>query len=351
MKILFMVFIVLFLIPQTISAQTYFLSVEGAGAFLKDTKIMIAESQDRVPVYMRYKDRPTFRIGGGIKFNEKFDLGIFYTHFKNIKQRNDNYAKNTLPIGHYEWDGRNFIFRDQPSTTGVTEVDLKFHTVDFELGYTIKFDKFDMRLMTGIRYAKYNNNLDSKIENYCMSQWVNSLRRVDEFDCNKRWAHLERNIHNRVSGVGPRLGVSFSVPFEIAGNKFKWISNTTGALLFTTQDFEHVTRWQNWNHTNQDKPAYLVNGFRKGYDRNDNNNDRWSSMSYTLGLEKGIQYSVPLSEGVSLDITAGYRYEGHFNTIYTSALTLPPLDRFGQYGSHADDIHIHGPFLRAIINF
>ena len=196
----------------------------------------------------------------------------------------------------------------------------------------MKFDKFDMRLMAGIRYAKYNNNLDSKIQNYCVSQWNNGQRRVEEFQCDERWAHLERNIHNRVSGVGPRLGISFSVPFEIAGNKFKWISNTTGALLFTTQDFEQVTRWQYWNNQRKSQPPYLFNAFRKGYDRNDVNNDKWNNFSYTLGLEKGIQYSVPLSEGVSLDITAGYRYEGHFNAIYTSALTLPPIDRFGQYG-------------------
>jgi len=120
-KLFAILFLCLF--PQIVFAQSFFITGEGRGAFLYDTKIAIAEDSKEIPIYMHFKDRASFKVGLGMRFAENWDVGFFYTHVNDVKQKDTRSMANTYAIGSY---GPGAQYSLQDGSTGYTEANFKY---------------------------------------------------------------------------------------------------------------------------------------------------------------------------------------------------------------------------------
>jgi len=213
-------------LPQNIFAQSFFITGEGRGAFLYDTKIAIAEDRYEKPIYMHFKDRASFKVGLGMRFAENWDLGFFYTHVNNVKQKDTRSMANTYAIGSY---GPGAQYSLQDGSTGYTEANLNIKAINFELGYTFKLERMDLRLMAGVKYAEHNMRFDNFRKGDCFKDLACSNVSFDK--------HRFIDLHN--AGAGPMLGLSIEVPFQIKNYNFSFIADVNGSLIISRHNWQH----------------------------------------------------------------------------------------------------------------
>lgn len=334
--------ILFLLIPQIAFAQTFFITGEGRGSFLHDTRISTGLTAEEKPIYLYYKDRPSYKVGVGMRFAENFDVGIFYTRLIEVKQRDDRSRANTIPINVI----RSENYTPNTATTGFSETDLSLDTIDFEVGYTFRLKKMDLRLMGGVRFEKYSHHYLDKREHDCLDQFACSL--ADAIP-RRKYSPLDytRNINVDGMSIGPRIGLSASIPFKIIGNDFKFIFGLDTAWLLVMPEFYHTDERISYSPTAADPKARPVYTFvRPNYD------DYRATSSMSVGANAGFQHSFNLAKGITLVATAGYHFDGRYQTgLYTSSYSHPPKRMLHFTGNPRDDILMHGPFLRTTINF
>ncbi len=333
MKILYFIsFLIILLVPQTIFAQTFFITGEGRGAFLYDTKIALAEDINKKPIFMHFKDRASFRVGAGMKFMENFDVGFFYTNITNIKQYDNRSMANTHFVG-IDLFRASADAKIHDESSGNASASLGIKTFDIELGYTMKLKRVNLRLMAGLRHTTHKMRFDGFRKNDCFSHFNK---------CSSRTYDFHRIIDLKNAAIGPRIGLSFEVPLPIENYDLKFVGAINGAFLISnhnwSHDFEIITTVPN-------QPPF------HSFYREDSD-FKATRISTSLDLEGGIKFTHKLADGITLETTAGYRFDGYYGEMFTASI----VDRFTaqlpvKYGQERDDVLIHGPFLRTSLRF
>jgi len=70
-----------------------------------------------------------------------------------------------------------------------------------------------------------------------------------------------------------------------------------------------------------------------------------------MGLKSGIKYSHKLSEGITLETTAGYYFDGYYGELFTASYTYRRERYPNKWGEERDNVLIHGPFIKTSIRF
>jgi len=336
MKHLIIIFLMIFL-PQNIFAQSFFITGEGRGAFLYDTKIAIAEDGNEKPIYMHFKDRASFKVGLGMRFAENWDLGFFYTHVNDVKQKDTRSMANTYPIGKHEFSPKDYVI--QEGTTGYSEVNLNIKAIDLELGYTFKLKRMDLRLVAGVKYAEHNMRFDSYRKGDCNDYY----RFQTHNSCAIESFAIHRLIDLSNAGAGPKAGVSVEIPFQIENYNFSFIGKAEGSVIVSI----HKSRQQHLTTLYTPKnPGGRIRPWPHAPEISAKTN-----ISYTMGLKGGIKYFHKLSEGITLETTAGYYFDGYYGELFTASYTHRRERDRNKWGSERDDVLIHGPFLRMGLTF
>jgi len=326
----FIILILCLLIPQVVFAQTFFITGETKRAFMHDTKIALAEDINEKPIFMHFKDRASLRVGAGMKFMESFDIGFHYTHIMNVKQSDNRSMANTIPIGIHAPGYGDYKIR--PISLGYAKATLGIKTFDFELGYTFKLQRMDLRLMGGVRHTTHKMRFDNFRKNDC------SARRCELWNFD-----IHRFIDLKNSATGPRFGVSIEVPLPIENYDLKFIGAVNGALLISKPNFLHA--FLTTNHLSDGR-------IRVQYYRNDRE-FKDTRISTSLDMEGGIKFTHKISDSITLETIGGYRFDGYYGELFTASYTHS-YDRVRarlKYGEERENVLMHGPFLRTTLNF
>ncbi len=344
-------------IAQNVAGAEYYFSYEARGAFFGFNKFTIAEGP-RLPFKEfdpdTYKDFPEFRIwrlkylgptgekhlmldfdasysqksGLGVRFKNRFDIGLFTTQLWNTSATNDpdSFADTIhLDTGNDWYISGTY---DTTKSKGLATHKFYFWNVDFETGYTFNISNMMIRLNGGIRYAEYYQDYRETRNNEMFG-----------FDQKgERIFHSLRTIDLDINGIGPRIGVGFNVP--ITGAEFLHIFTSFNYSWLISKktiiDQANSILWESQNpniYSWYDDQGYKVK----------NKDIRIDIME----IEGGIEYLFKIGEKASMVFKLGYRYDRHFNAFTNcghSKIVIAenrhnPKNRF--FGNCV--VHIHGP--------
>lgn len=375
-------------ISQNVKAQEFYISYEARGAFLGDNKFPVAESprkpalnetspwnikylgkQGGSPIYLKFDSSYSHKAGLGFKFKQGFDIGFFHSQLWNSSQTNDpdSFAGSILLDTSDSWYDFLPFNADKDKVWATNKY--KLWNVDLEIGYNFSLPRPDnlpnatFRIMTGIRYAEYNQNFIEKRTSATFGVYSNGERRLE----------AERIVNLKIKGIGPRLGLMFNLPTGL----FNLFGAVNYSILFSKRnindDSGHVIL--GWLPGHTDLHALVKKGLNPeenggkviwvqegGYQEKDKN-----IIIRNLEIEGGVEYIWTLNNKSSIVFNLGYRYDKHFNAMTTcgGAKVKNPDDRtFGKCKTHihsgkvshsahhlAEDFISHGPFLRTTFKF
>jgi hypothetical protein len=203
-----------------------------------------------------------------------------------------------------------------PSQT-TADAQLAYSYVDLEGGYNLKLGEiFDARLFGGVRYANFDQDIDTSgatLGNFFpLSSGVQEDGRQEV----SYW------------GVGPRIGASGRL--RICQSPFYLVSSVSGAVLFgdmRVREKQSVSFGPALNLLNTESTNYT------------------SRTAYNGEGEMGVLYDIsPVLQG--LDVTVGYRLAGWFGVNDTRTTT----PSFPSGESHANVV-TQGTFLRINVRY
>jgi len=305
-----LILIALLLLPHNLFATEFYIESELGGAFFTEKESMEEAGENLEP---HLKNSVFYKVGGGVLFDNNIDFGIFYNRLK-------SHSNNPAP---------DFF----------TNSKVKNESFDIELGYNFKAGKTKIRIMGGIRNAKYNQ---TTLENYTVENTGNG----NHF----QYKEYDSKYIRKMEGLGHRMGVSFIMP--IGNSNFSIIGETNWANLFMQKDSINMVE------TNVFTLRSLLSAGMPHSEPHEHIHDLLSHQEFTTSclqcekvvynfdLEIGIQHESKITENLIFQVAFGYRYDAQYNVrdkIYTSSkYTVNRLD---------EDIINHGIFARSTLRF
>jgi len=244
------------------------------------------------------------RIGGAYR-TKQWDFGIFYSGL-HVSGETDSSAQ--APMYLYPVLGVGF----SPYDTAFSEAEATYHILDFEAAYNFKLGQADVRLFGGLRYANFDQDVNTSFDYAPRAYNVVEKRDVDFW------------------GIGFRFGAGahkpLSGPWGVAGA-------VSGGVLFGDQD-TLTTQQQTGGGFIDDTQVSRSDGRTAGF----------------VDGEMGVTYSRETTNATNMVFTFGYRAESWFDVNNTQS---EPPTKSGQisgtiniYGTMYADQIFHGPFLR-----
>ena len=247
----------------------------------------------------------TGKAGLGIQFTETFDIFASYSGLKSKGEDSyllSYYTGSPWPLNLLS---KNYRYYWNAATA---EVETSYQVIDFEAGHTFKLGGSDIRLSAGVRYADFNQEVNTAFQYFAYV--FNERRNVDTW------------------GVGPRLGLNFKLPIFNSG--LHLVGAAGGAVLFGKT--ESVT--DEWiEGTNYYDQALYSD----------------SRTFYSTEGELGLAFIGKMTSGGDISVVLGYRCEHWKDINYTQ--TRPSFFLGNSFGTDRADQFFHGPFVQIGISF
>lgn len=275
------------------------------------------------------------RAGGGYQFG-KLDVGLMYSGLRLTGNRDplnsigllttmsrSRYVGIVYPVLGTEYYMYMRIFSGFYFTKA--EAEASYHVVDFEAGYNLQLGKTDVRLFAGLRYANFDQTVNTAFFIYCA--YCDGVR--DGF-----YFYLTEKRDVDFWGIGPRLGASVHRAHE--KGPFGLMASASGALLFGNKE-TLTTQFG------------VGNSFSFGPFPDNRTISRRDLTVWNMEGEVGVTYQTAVGKAMTMMFTLGYRAEAWYDVNDTSSL---PLTFSGTlHGSTEAEQFFHGPFLRGEFRF
>jgi len=359
MKTLSTILFFLFM-SQNIFATEFYLTHESRGILFGNNIFSIAEiDTDRIHHLKRSGKSLDLESAGsyshnsgiGVRFKQGFDVGLFYSELWNSSEKIDpDHFQGTMPLHTSGWNFRQRSKVGTATALGSATNDYYFWNIDIESGYSIKLPSAPnlpdviLRIMVGLRYAEFNQN---------MNMIRNNSDGGLSFPSGERIFRLQRIVDVNIKGMGPRFGASLTFPV----GDFNLIVGGNYSILFSQRELADDFFVDNGNHT---------------WFNDDGSNENNKDMTiHNFDLNGGIQYNYKINEESSLIFELGYRYAA-FDKARTNcgrlSVHLADGEKKSFYGecktnkffkgtnrqSHdhlSEDFISHGPYLKVGYKF
>jgi len=312
-------------------------------------QIPIAEKPDGNTIKLKFNDDYAFKAKVGAFIGKGFDIALSYGQLKNLNQINKSESfAGTNPIDMYEYPEHDELgpypnpddgFIDSSKVRGFGEGSFKSFNIDLETGYTFDLDPVKIRLSAGIRYAEFHQATYIYRENEC---WHNPCTTVLEDNHREfPFIHSKRSILFDSIGIGPKVGLSFSLPLNFLN--LSLIAATDWAILFSHNDDRDLLEVRRMD---KGKLDFMLDSEEVSIV--DDKDDSFNIINFNI--EGGIQHAYKLSETSSFLLTAGYKYEGLYSVRNSYGISRVTDADYGHEDGDSDVIS-HGPFVRVGFSF
>jgi len=360
------------LIPQNISAINLYGSYEARGVFLQGHKIKIADSFSDIgqSPTLNFKPNYAYKVGLGMAFAEIFDVGLFYDEMWNQDQKHAGIFGSTYPLaGKHSEQGKLYDKADGlQSGSGSAKGNYGREIIDLEGGINLRFNPgIYFRLMIGVRYAKYKQDMKVIRGDECVDGRAGSSAR-----CNNDGEPFgsERFLEQEIDGFGPRFGLSVIAPIKTTNLNI--VGSFSYSILHARKDlkdnfsyiFHRRGRAFLEEEGNQDESEYYqIKETRKAKENSVVIADEDVTINI-FDISGGLQYEMKMSKKYSIFLTGGYKYSIHYGALNTYGISLTEIKEsdsssmdtikkvFGSSsGKKEDDFISYGPFVRVGFKF